>query len=203
MTRLLGLLVWVPARLAVSLGWGQVGSDVARVLDAHRENQQPPLPRFVTDMVISVEDRRFYRHAGVDLRGIARALVNNLNGRPIQGGSTLEQQLVRSVTNARDLTLGRKVREAMAAAVVSSLLPKRDVADLLLRRCWFGHEMVGAEEYAKANGISLGDLTPQRAAEMVARIRYPEYATCSAAYVRKIRERAAYILRLHLLGRPL
>jgi membrane peptidoglycan carboxypeptidase len=197
-THLFGLLLLLPARLAVSLEWGPVGPDVERVLDAHLQSRPLPLPVYVTDMVVSVEDRRFYRHAGVDLRGIARALVNNLKGRPVQGGSTLEQQLVRSVTNARDLTLRRKVREAMAAAVVASLLPKREVADLLLRHCWFGHEMAGAEAYAKANGISLEDLTPQRAAEMVARIRYPEYATCSAAYVQKIHERAAYILRLHL-----
>src|SRR5205807_7451768 len=72
------------------------------------------VPRHLARAVIAIEDRRFYNHSGVDLRGIMRAAFHNLVGRR-EGGSTITQQLVRMLYLSPERTLRRKVQEAMIA----------------------------------------------------------------------------------------
>ncbi|MCB1726042.1 MAG: transglycosylase domain-containing protein, partial [Gammaproteobacteria bacterium] len=73
---------------------------VGSIYPAHNEDrvlvQRADLPGHLVNGLLAVEDRRFFEHGGVDLRGIARALLANLQaGKAVQGGSTLTQQLVK------------------------------------------------------------------------------------------------------------
>ncbi len=85
------------------------------------------IPQNVKDAVVSVEDRRFFEHQGVDFEGIVRAGVKNLENRhEIQGGSTLTMQLVRNLyTGEKQRTLKRKIREAKLAEDLEDLHPGR------------------------------------------------------------------------------
>src|SRR5919202_3455424 len=85
------------------------------------------IPQNIKNAIVAVEDRRFYEHQGVDLEGIVRAGVKNLENRhEIQGGSTLTMQLVRNLyTGEKQRTLKRKIREAKLAEDLENLHPGR------------------------------------------------------------------------------
>jgi penicillin-binding protein 1B len=99
------------------------------------------LPEKVWRPLLAIEDHRFFEHAGVDARAIARALLKNLlAGRIAEGGSTLTQQLVKN----RDLTpkrsLGRKLSEAARALALEEAYDKRDILETYLNHVYLGHQ---------------------------------------------------------------
>ena len=80
------------------------------------------IPRLLQDAVVAVEDERFWLHAGVDLRAVARAAVENASeGRVAEGGSTITQQYVKNELVGPDRTLRRKLREASLAVSYTHL----------------------------------------------------------------------------------
>ena len=85
------------------------------------------IPQNIKDATVAVEDRRFYQHEGVDLEGVVRAAIKNLeSGDEVQGGSTLTMQLVRNLyTGERDRTFKRKIREAKLAEDLENRHPGR------------------------------------------------------------------------------
>ena len=75
---------------------------------------------------IAVEDRRFYKHDGVDFEGIARAAVTDIKaGRIVEGGSTITQQLVRNLYISRERTVQRKLKEACLATKLDRTCARR------------------------------------------------------------------------------
>src|SRR5690606_3977585 len=83
------------------------------------------LPPHVPQAFVASEDRRFYQHPGVDLRGIARALVTNLRERTIaEGGSTITQQVVKNTFLTPQQTLTRKMQEAVLALLLETRYEK-------------------------------------------------------------------------------
>ena len=76
------------------------------------------VPKTLIDALIATEDRNFYHHYGISLRGTARALVSNITGGKRQGGSTLTQQLVKNFYLTPEKTLKRKVNEAFMAMLI-------------------------------------------------------------------------------------
>jgi penicillin-binding protein 1A len=110
------------------------------------EQMSPWLPR----ATIAIEDRRFWKHGGVDPEGIARAALANLRaGHVVQGGSTITQQLVRDRYLAgRPPTLGRKLTEACLALELGRAWSKREVLGQYLNLVFYGHRAYGAEAAA-------------------------------------------------------
>jgi penicillin-binding protein 1A len=107
------------------------------------------LPQHLIDAVISIEDRRFRFHFGVDPLGIARALVTNLSsGRVVQGGSTLTQQLAKNLYLGPERTLKRKAQEAVLAVILESRFTKNEILELYLNRVYFGAGTYGVEAAA-------------------------------------------------------
>src|SRR5436190_9913734 len=97
------------------------------------------IPRGVQDAILSSEDRRFYGHIGVDFRGTARALVTNVRSGEIrEGGSTITQQLVRSLFLGRQRTVLRKMTEIPLAIAVDLLLRKQDILEMYLNSVYWG-----------------------------------------------------------------
>ncbi|MFC3077885.1 transglycosylase domain-containing protein [Phenylobacterium terrae] len=108
------------------------------------------LPPHVPRAFLAAEDRRFYSHGAVDLRGIARAAKVNLEaGRTVQGGSTLTQQLARTLFLAPDKTLRRKVQEAALAMKLERMMSKDEVLELYLNRIYFGDRAYGLTAAAR------------------------------------------------------
>ena len=104
------------------------------------------LPRHVPDAVLAIEDERFFEHEGVDRRAILRALLTNLRaGERAQGGSTLTQQLVKTMVLSPDKTYRRKFQEAVLAARLEEVLSKPEILELYINRTVMGKQVFGVE----------------------------------------------------------
>lgn len=112
----------------------------------------PELPAYAPKAFLAAEDRRFYRHGAVDVWGSARAVLANLRagGAPVQGGSTLSQQLAKTVFLTPEKTLKRKVQEAALAIELERRLGKDQILELYLNRVFFGASAYGIEAAAQA-----------------------------------------------------
>ena len=99
--------------------------------------------------VVAVEDHRFYRHRGIDPQGIGRAFLRNLTRSSTEGGSTLTQQLARTLFLSNDRTYMRKAKEALLAVMIEQQLSKEQVLEMYLNRVYFGAGTYGAEAMSR------------------------------------------------------
>jgi penicillin-binding protein 1B len=97
------------------------------------------IPKAMADAVVAVEDRRFYSHGGVDPRGLLRAAWRDLRSRRLaEGGSTLTQQLARSLFLSGRRTLRRKAEEILIALYIDARFPKGEILRMYLDTVYFG-----------------------------------------------------------------
>jgi penicillin-binding protein 1A len=107
------------------------------------------VPPTLVNAFLAAEDRRFYEHGGLDLRGIARALGANLRaGEVAQGGSTITQQVAKSFLGP-ERTMQRKIREAILARRIEGKYAKRDILTLYLNQIFLGHGAYGVAAAAR------------------------------------------------------
>ena len=108
-----------------------------------RLRQMSPWLRRAT---VAIEDRRFYEHGGLDAEGIARALWRDVKaGRVVEGGSTITQQLVRTLYISNERTVQRKVTEACLAVKLDDAWPKQKILASYLNSVFYGNLAYGAE----------------------------------------------------------
>ncbi len=108
------------------------------------------LPPFLIKAFIAAEDVRFFEHSGVDLVGIFRAMFKNLQaGEIVQGGSTITQQVVKSLLLTPERTYTRKLKEALLAYRIDSSLTKNEILYLYLNQIYFGSGAYGVEAAAR------------------------------------------------------
>lgn len=109
------------------------------------------LPPYVTRAFIATEDRRFFEHPGFDVRGLARALVANVQaGRVVEGGSTISQQLAKNLFLSPEQTIMRKLEEMQLALWLEARLSKEDILSLYMNRIYLGAGTYGIEAAADA-----------------------------------------------------
>ncbi len=133
------------------------------------------LPGYVPDAVIAIEDRRYYRHSGIDIRGILRSLVVDIRaGAFVQGGSTLTQQLAKNLFLTPERTLTRKLREAMLAFWLEASFSKDELLTVYLNRVYFGSGTYGVEAAAqKFFGRSARSISVYEAALLAGLLKAP------------------------------
>ncbi len=108
------------------------------------------LPPLLLKAFIAAEDTRFYEHSGVDVVGIIRAFFKNLQaGEIVQGGSTITQQVVKSLLLTPERTLTRKIKEALLAYRIDHSLSKNEILYLYLNQIYFGAGAYGVEAAAR------------------------------------------------------
>lgn len=106
--------------------------------------QVAKLPDHVMQAFMSIEDRRFYTHWGVDPRGFARALLSNISGSGMtQGGSTITQQLAKTTFLTPERSLTRKAREMLIAFWLEAWLTKDEILERYLSNVYFGDNVYG------------------------------------------------------------
>ncbi len=96
------------------------------------------VPQPLIDALIATEDRAFYEHKGVSIRGIARAVFNNFSGGARQGGSTITQQLIKNFYLNSDRTLKRKANEALMAVLLELHYSKDEILQTYLNEIYLG-----------------------------------------------------------------
>ena len=104
------------------------------------------VPPHLVQAVMAIEDRRFYKHFGIDVLGVARAMfVNVKKQRFVQGGSTITQQLAKNLFLTQERTLKRKIQEAMLAIWLEYELSKDEILSAYLNRVYMGGGTYGVE----------------------------------------------------------
>jgi membrane peptidoglycan carboxypeptidase len=154
----------------------------------------PPVAAILPVLLIAGEDRRFYRHNGIDFVAIVRACWHWLSQGAHEGASTIEMQLVRVVTGRTERTAERKIREMALALLVSSVVPKTEIPLLYLRVAYFGWRMNGLGEACGTLGVDPTALTPRQAAGLVARLRYPAPRSLGRRRWQQIEARGEHLL---------
>src|SRR4029453_3383268 len=128
-----------------------------RTLGVLTNNQSRVLVRYgdissyMRNAIIAIEDRRFYENSGIDVRGIGRALVQDvLSRQAVQGGSTIAQQFVKNALRAQsDRTVFQKMREAALAYHLTRKWPKSKILTQYLNSIYFGNGAYGVESAAR------------------------------------------------------
>ena len=103
------------------------------------------LPPDLIHAVLSIEDRRFYSHFGIDPIGIARAIVTNITSKNVHGGSTITQQLAKNLFLTPERKLKRKIQEAILAVWLETQLTKDEILSAYLNRVYLGGGAYGVE----------------------------------------------------------
>jgi len=141
-------------------------------LECARSERSGPVAT-VAALVVA-EDRRFYSHSGTDPIAICRALFQTISGGNIQGGSTIEQQLVRRLTSDYRKSVKRKLKEISLAVRLHRVLRKDQIPIAYLVSAYYGWHMNDVRQAARSLSIDLKDPTVDEAARLIARLRYPE-----------------------------
>lgn len=104
------------------------------------------VPPIVIKAFLAAEDARFFDHHGMDIRGIIRATIKNiLAGSYVQGGSTITQQLARSLFLSQEKTIGRKFKELVLAYIIDNRFSKHEILQLYLNHIYLGNGAYGVE----------------------------------------------------------
>lgn len=151
------------------------------VASLYRQNRQlarpDEIPASLRQAVVAAEDARFYRHHGFDLVAIGRAALRNLQaGRIVEGGSSITQQLARTLYDlSLERTFDRKFREALLTVKLEMRYSKDEILTMYLNQVYFGRGAYGAKVAAQEYfGKPLPRLTLAESATLAAFIRGPE-----------------------------
>lgn len=130
---------------------------------------------YLQKAVISIEDRRFYDHEGVDWKAIMRAFFKDVQqGKIVEGGSTLTQQFIKNTLITDEKTFQRKIREAALAIQIEQKLSKKEILRGYLNTIYFGHSAYGAETASQTFfGKHADELSISEAALLAGVIRSP------------------------------
>ena len=133
------------------------------------------IPGDLIKAVIATEDRRFFEHGGIDLRGLTRAMVRNItSGRLVQGGSTISQQLAKNLFLNADKTLKRKIQELLLSNWLEINLSKKEILTYYFNRVYFGAGAYGIDAAARTIfGHTARQLSLSEAAIMAGMLKGP------------------------------
>lgn len=105
---------------------------------------------YVIEATVSIEDKRFYSHFGFDIKGLARAILVNVQSLSAkQGASTLTQQLARNLYLTHEKTFERKLKEAIYTAQLEMKFSKDEILEMYLNQIYYGHGAYGIEAAAQ------------------------------------------------------
>ncbi len=130
---------------------------------------------YLVDAVVATEDRRFFRHFGLDPIGLARAMVINIRaGGTVQGGSSLTQQVAKLLFFDNERTLERKIKEIPAALALEAKFTKNEILTIYLNRAYLGAGATGFQAASERYfGKSAATVTPAEAAMLAGLLRAP------------------------------
>ena len=159
--------------------------------------QSKEIPSFVKNAFVSVEDKRFYEHSGIDLKRVIKAIiVDIITMKPHQGGSTITQQLARNVFLSFRRSIIRKAREMLLAIKIERYFSKDEILTLYLNQIYFGDGIYGIKTAARYFfDKDLKDITLKEAATLAAIVRSPVFYS-PIKYRERNQKRANLILKV-------
>ena len=169
--------------------------------DIHGEEQRTIVPweqisKYIKDATIASEDINFYSHKGLDIKGIARAILKNITQLDLsQGGSTITQQLVKNALLGQQKTFSRKLREWMLAIEIERKFTKDQIFWMYLNQIPYGSNAYGVQAAAKTFfDKKSSDLTLAESATLTALLRATTYYSPYGNHVKELMDRKIFIL---------
>ena len=168
------------------LGQAQIEPElISSVVNQEREKRKiieyKDLPKTLVNAITAIEDRQFFEHSGINLRGIMRALLTDIQAGEIkEGGSSITQQLVKNFFLKPDPTFKRKLSEAYMSVILEQRLSKEEIMAMYCNQIYLGQRggfsINGFGEAARAYfGKDVSHLTIQEAALLAGIIQSPNY----------------------------
>lgn len=168
-----------------------ISGDKKRILIEDKD-----IPKYAKQATIALEDRDFYRHPGIDVTGILRALfVDIITGKKAQGGSTITQQLVKNTILTKEKSLVRKIKEAILAVELEFLFSKDEILTMYHNQIPYGGNNYGIEAASRSFfSKSAKDLTLDEAATLAALPQAPTTLSPYGPNIDKLLSRRDYAL---------
>jgi penicillin-binding protein 2A len=159
------------------------------------------LPKYVPGAVVAIEDERFYEHNGFDLKGITRALFNNLfAGEITGGGSTLTQQLAKNALLSPEQTYKRKAEELFLAVKIEKVYKKDEILQMYLNQVYFGGGAWGISNASKRYfDKDIKDVTISEAALLAGLLQSPSYLDPTKNYDVAMKRRNVVLSKMNEL----
>ncbi len=177
------------------------GNEMTSLIREKNRHYKPinEMPKVLIDAFLSVEDQRFYEHKGIDMIRIGGAIINDIKkGSLAEGGSTITQQLARTVFLTMDQTFWRKTKEMSIAIGLERRYSKDQILEMYLNRVYLGEGEFGVEDaanYYLGKSVSDPKFTAADAATLAAIPKSPTYYS-PFNYPDRAKERRDTILRL-------
>lgn len=187
-------------------GWEYHAQDQTLLIDCHGKElahigykriYADDFPQFMKKAVVAVEDRRFYQHAGLDVKGMARAVYNDVKeGNRAEGGSTITQQLARTLFLTQEKTVGRKIKEVLLATALEEKYAKDNILIMYLNEAYTGRGCSGMAAAARSYfGKNLDQLNKAEITMLVGMLQAPEYYSPDRNFA-GLKERQAVVLNV-------
>jgi membrane peptidoglycan carboxypeptidase len=146
--------------------------------------------------VIATEDSNFYNHFGIDIKGLIRSVIADFKlGSPVYGGSTIDQQLIRSTFLSNQKTVSRKIREIILSLELDRRYSKDQIIEWYLNQVPFGQNAYGAEAAAQTYFKKpASDISLAQAALLAAIIQSPSYYSPYGSHLAGLLARKDYVL---------
>jgi membrane peptidoglycan carboxypeptidase len=198
--KVLGFIFRFIALLILRNDWIELKIKLYAVYNRYKHEEDFIPSQLLTEMLIVAEDRRYWNHFGVDFISITRALLKNFIYGTKEGGSTIEQQLVRVINCRYEKTIKRKIVEILFAVLLSNEIPKNEIPGVYLSIAYYGWKMNGLKQAFTHMGINNRDLNDKYlCACLIARLKYPETEYFNTAWSYRVRRRTKYIVNLKAL----
>lgn len=151
--------------------------DGSRIVSAKKQTAAPfsEFPAHLPNAFVAVEDKRFYRHNGLDFKRIGKALLKNVASFSFaEGASTISQQLIKNTHLTNEKTVNRKLKEVKLTRALEKRYSKNEILELYLNSIYFGHSAFGIQ---KASSFYFGkeaqELSPAESAMLAALVQSP------------------------------
>lgn len=137
------------------------------------------IPKYVKQAFLAAEDADFFKHGALDFISISRAFIKNImHGRVVQGGSTITQQVIKTLILGPEKSMSRKIREAILAYKLEKYLTKHEILNLYLNNVYMGHGVYGVEAASQVYfGKHIEHITLPEAAMLAGLVQAPSRYT--------------------------
>ncbi|MBI2635091.1 MAG: penicillin-binding protein [Parcubacteria group bacterium] len=154
------------------------------------------IPQIVKDATIAAEDTDFYKHSGINFRGIFRAVLADIKGNKItEGGSSITQQLIKNTYLTSERTFSRKIKEIILAVALERKYSKNEILDFYLNQIPYGSNAYGIEAASLTYfNKPAKELNLAEAAYLTALPKAPSYYSPYGTHANELKSRANYIL---------
>ncbi len=160
------------------------------------------IPLRLKQATLAVEDSNFYHHFGIDPKAIFRAFLTNLKaGHVVEGGSTITQQLTKTLFLSFEKSFKRKIQEAILAIRLELVFTKDEILEMYLNQIYYGHGSYGVESAARTYfGKKVGELGISECATIAALPKAPNHYSPYRDYKKAFKRRNHVIRRMASLG---